>query len=174
MKSNINIFLVLVAIILGIVALAKTSSLKSENEHLKGKLESMNKAGSKEHIELAVYMSYIQTHFSKLYFAGKANNLPLSKFYVHEINESFETIVDANVVDEGHNISALAKQFGEGPFHRFEKTIEEKGLANFENIYSDLINNCNGCHLTTEHSYINIVVPVDPPVGNQNYNFTGQ
>ena len=174
MKSNVNTILVLIAIIIASVALAKVSSLKSNSEDQKNSIAVSHAEHDDEHFELAIYMSRLQSHFSKLYFAAKANNLPLSKFYVHEINESFETIIDANVVDDGHNISALAKQLGKGPFERFEKNLEENGSKGFDRAYDDLILNCNSCHVMTEHAFIKIMIPASPPVGNQNFTFTGQ
>lgn len=174
MKSKMNSILVLIAIGLAIIAIARTSSLKAHNAEQKYKSPEKHEEHDDEHLELAVYMGRIQVHFSKLYFAAKADNLPLTKFYTHEINESFETIINANVVDEGHDISALAKQLGEEPFQRFEKNIEENGFIDFDREYNDLILNCNGCHVSTDHSFIKITIPENPPVGNQNFTFTGQ
>ncbi|NND78204.1 MAG: hypothetical protein HKN39_08475 [Flavobacteriales bacterium] len=174
MKSNVNTVLVLIAIAIASIALAKVSSLKSEQKEPLQKQENILQNEDDEHLELAVYMDRMQRHFSKLYYAAKANNLPLAKFYVQEINESFETIIDANVVDDGHNISALAKQFGEGPFERIENDLEENGLTGFDRTYDDLILNCNSCHVMTEHAFVKIVVPKAPPVGNQSFTFSGQ
>ena len=171
MKTNFSLILTLLAI-LGIgVLFAQLNSVKKENEKLKKSLGEMNISASNEaeSFEIAHYMNTIQVHFSKLYFAAASENEELAAFYLHELEESFEEIVKANVVDEGHNISAYAKQFGLEPVERLHESVEENGLAGFGEEYDNLINNCNSCHQITDHKFIHIITPETPPFDNQSF-----
>ena len=170
MKTNINLILVLLTIIGVGILFGQVNSLKKENQELKRSLsEYSDLPASEEEFELAHYMSTIQVHFSKLYFAGAAENKELAEFYLHELEESFEAIVNANVVDEGHNISAHAKQFGLEPIERAHEGIEDNGLKGFDETYENLINNCNACHNITDHKFIQIQIPETPPFDNQSF-----
>ena len=174
MKENISLVLVILALILCTWSIYNVSNLRSENEALKNKLQNNSPTVPEEEIEIAAYMSALQTHFSKLYFAGRAENPKLAAFYAHEMEESFEHIVEAKIFEEGQNISSLAEQFGLDPIERFEKEINENGLVDFDEKYSNIINNCNSCHLKTAHEFIQIVIPNNPPVGNQKFTLAGQ
>ncbi len=169
--KNLAPILSIIALIIALFAFFNNNQ-KPEGQ----KADTQEKHEHHEHqeIELAHYMSTLQTHFAKLYFAGKANNQKLAAFYAHEMEESFETIVDANVFEDGQNISTLARQFGLAPIEKLEKEISEKGMIDFENKYQNLILSCNACHYKTGHEFIQIIVPQNPPVGNQKFTLAGQ
>ncbi|MEM7163301.1 MAG: hypothetical protein AAF487_12775 [Bacteroidota bacterium] len=165
MIKNLALVFSIIALFLSLV-----SFFKGENQTEMKETNSVEEHNH-EHgeIELAQYMGMLQTHFAKLYFAGQAENNALSEFYLHEMEESFETIVDGNVFEEGQNISVLAEQFGLNPVERLHDHIEANGFDDFEIQYKNMILNCNSCHMKTAHPFIQIKVPDHPPVGNQNY-----
>lgn len=168
MKSNLILAFTLLLLICVVILFAKLNDLKKENLELI-KLQAAPTMSDGESFEIAQYMSSIQVHFSKLYFAGKSQNQELAAFYLHELEESFEKIVEENVVDEGHNISAFAKQFGLNPVELMHETVESEGLIKFDQDYENLINNCNSCHNITDHEFIQIIVPKTPPFDNQSF-----
>ena len=170
MKTNLSLIFTILAIIGMGILFAQMSSLKKENDTLKKNLADMNATPSdEESFELAHYMNVAQVHFSKLYFAAEAGNKELTSFYLHELEENFEEIVNANVVDEGHNISAHARQFGLDPIERMHDAVENNGLEGFGEAYENLINNCNACHIITDHKFIQIQLPERPPFDNQSF-----
>jgi len=170
--KNLAPVLSIIALLVAIFALFKGT--QNEASPAVAASEEKHEPHGHEEIELAQYMSTLQTHFAKLYFAGKANNQKLAAFYAHEMEESFETIVNANVFEDGQNISTLAEQFGLSPIQRLEKEISEKGIIDFESKYNNIMLNCNSCHLKTAHEFIQIVIPENPPVGNQKFTPAGQ
>lgn len=122
-----------------------------------------------EEIEVAIAMNHIQRHANKLYFAGQNSNWPLAGFYVHEMEEAMEEVAEANVVDEGVEVSKLMKAMGLPQLQLLEESIALKDKEKFDAAYLNLVNNCNACHQSTQHPYIVITLPKTPALDNQQY-----
>jgi hypothetical protein len=118
--------------------------------------------------ELATEMGKLQYFSNKLYFSLKGKNQPLVNFYIHEMEESFEAIEEANVIEDGVSISDNIKAYGLKGIKNFERFIEQSP-EQFEEHYQNLINACNSCHLVSKHGFIKITVPTTPIVSNQNF-----
>ena len=116
-------------------------------------------------VELAPLMLRLQIHMDKLFWAGKAQNWPLAAFYVHELNETLETISKAGVVKNGMNVSALANPMLGGALTGVEAAVKAK--AGFEAAYGATVQSCNGCHAATKHGFIRIKIPARPIFDNQ-------
>src|SRR5579871_2128140 len=65
---------------------ADSSALQAQITRLQHRLDSAYKPG------LGEFMSGIQVHHEKLWFAGKAGNWPLADFEIGEIKESIDDI----------------------------------------------------------------------------------
>lgn len=130
-----------------------------ENLHTQG--------GDPEEFELAVYMQRMLTYSNKLWFSGKAGNKALVDFYIHELEESMERIHEADITYEGVKISPLIEQLGLNGIESFEHKMEDN--ANFEQAYNLLITQCNNCHKSSKHAYIEIKTPETPSFDNQRY-----
>lgn len=151
------------------------SNLKKKQTEVSAKLallESINApvfAEEKEEGEVAEYMGKLQTYVTKLYYAGKNKNNPLVAFYLHETEEVMEKLVDANVVDEGVNVSKLMQTYGETQIESIQKQVKKEGLVNFDNHYTNLLNACNACHIQSGHEFIKIIQPQNNPFVNQDF-----
>lgn len=116
--------------------------------------------------EVAPLMLQIQAHMEKLYFACEANNGALVQYLTHEMEEGFEELVEAKKKQEGVDVSYHAKMYGLVGVKEFM----EKYLANSDNWkdhYTRLINDCNGCHLSTKRAFIKIQEPQENRFSNQ-------
>lgn len=120
-----------------------------------------------EEIELAIYMQRMLTYTNKLWFSGQSGNKDLAHFYVHELEESMEEIYDAQTTYDGVEISPLMKQFGIKAVETFEENMDAG--KDFAESYQLLITQCNNCHNSSKHSYIEIITPKSPAFDNQAY-----
>jgi len=124
-------------------------------------------SGKHEHdAEVVHYMTRMQIYHAKLYFSGMNNNTELVKFYLHELEEEMEAIVDAKVSDEGVNVSQNMELFGLPQIKWFEDEMEKKSdfKATFETFTSG---SCNGCHQATKHQFLIIKAPEENIFTNQ-------
>lgn len=151
----------IVAIVLSSLALMKSN----HSEHVEVEKEIV----VEEEFELADVMAKFQYHYNKLWFAAQAENWELAAFYAHELEESFESLEEANVIEEGQNLSQLLKQMALPAFEELEVSIKKKDLSEFTDNYNALINGCNSCHAATQHGFIQIKVPETKVIDNQVY-----
>lgn len=111
------------------------------------------------------FMSNIQLHHAKLWFAGKAENWELASFEMDEMQESFEGIKTFN--SDRSDTEAI------GMIHpsldSVKNAIQIKSTASFERNYKLLTNTCNSCHQATGHAYNVITIPTTPPFSNQSF-----
>jgi hypothetical protein len=112
-----------------------------------------------EEIELAKSMAWMQTWTDKAGRAGAAENWELADFYLHELEEAAEELIDARVVYEGHKVGELVKTMLEPAIESLEGAVKAKDPVLFAERYTTLIATCNACHVTTEHGYVRIAAP---------------
>lgn len=116
------------------------------------------------------FMSGIQVHHAKLWFAGINANWPLAGFEVHEIKESLDDIntycTDRPEVKELPMINT--------PLDSLAKSIERKNVAEFKMTFTALTNTCNNCHRATEHGFNVVTIPSSLPVVNQDFKTSSQ
>jgi len=114
---------------------------------------------------LGEFMSGIQTHHAKLWFAGINQNWRLADFEVNEIKESLEDI-QKFCIDrpEVKSIGMISQ-----PIDSVNNAIQQKNLQLFTNSFTLLTNTCNNCHKATEHGFNVVTIPVSPPVTNQDF-----
>lgn len=123
-----------------------------------------------EEIELAEYMAHFQRYAEKLYWSGKAENPKLAYFYLHELEETAEKIIEAKVTEDRHDISKYTKQFllpALKQFRNNQKLTDELPYPIFEPAYVNLVNACNNCHLASDHGFIKIQAPTQNSFSNQ-------
>ncbi|MEP6844842.1 MAG: hypothetical protein ABI861_02525 [Panacibacter sp.] len=111
------------------------------------------------------FMSSIQIHHAKLWFAGKNQNWQLADFEIKEIKESLDDIkkycTDRPEIKEIGMIDL--------PLDSLTNAINQRGPAQFESSYMLLTNACNKCHAATDHAFNVIKVPDNPPFSNQDF-----
>ncbi len=153
-----------VMVYLLVTSIINRKELESLKAHLKNDTDTES-----EHFELAESMGNVQRYFNKLWFAGNNANWELASFYVHEIEEVFESIEGAQVVDEGKDISALVKMMAEPGIKSLEEGIGQVDTSAFKENYMIMMNACNSCHAVAGHAFIQIKLPETPAFDNQVY-----
>ena len=110
-------------------------------------------------VEVAHNMNRIQNYVHKLWWAGKAGNLPLASFYRHEIKEEMEEVAAAGIVEKGIPISAHMQVYGIRAIDVLKDQLANDSLKDFEPRFAALIDACNACHQSSGHAELRMRVP---------------
>ena len=116
------------------------------------------------------FMSSIQMHHAKLWFAGKNENWELANFEMEEIQESLDDI--QQYCADSPSIKPLPMIFP--PLDSLRLAISEKNIGKFKSGFNLLTNTCNNCHKATNHAFNVIRIPDIPPVTNQVFEKSSQ
>jgi hypothetical protein len=136
-----------------------TGILQSRIDSLQKKLDNSYKPG------LGEFMSGIQVHHAKLWFAGTAGNWGLSDFETKEIQEAIDDIqMYCNDRPEVASISMIKPALDS-----INEAIKNKSLSQFKSSFNLLTNTCNNCHRVTKHEFNVIQIPATPPFTNQRF-----
>lgn len=134
-------------------------ALQTRIDSLESKLANTYKPGFGE------FMSSIQVHHAKLWFAGQSQNWKLADFEINEIKESLEGIKEyCTDRTETKSIDMIAPSMDS-----LSNAIEHQDMAQFNKRYLVLTSNCNNCHHATNHAFNVIKVPSNPPFSNQDF-----
>lgn len=131
--------------------------LQNKIDSLQFKIDNSYKPG------LGEFMSEIQMHHAKLWFAGKNGNWELANFEVGEIQEALDDIPKycadrPEVKSIGTIIPAMDS---------ISAAVKEKNINKFTSGFTLLTATCNDCHKATNHGFNVIKIPDIPPVTNQ-------
>jgi hypothetical protein len=118
---------------------------------------------------LGEYMTTIQLHAAKLWFAVKASNWRLAEYELHELEETMEVVKKLHVEKNGVKISNVMDGVLQTQIVQLEKSIKQKSPAEFQKFYDETLSACNGCHTESGHPFIQVIRPVAPPVTNQKW-----
>jgi hypothetical protein len=118
---------------------------------------------------LGEYMTTIQLHIGKLWFAAKEENWELAAYEIHELEETMETVKKLNVEKNGVKISGVMDGVLKTQIAQLEESIKHKSQTEFQKFYDETLSACNGCHTESGHKYIQIIRPTAPPVTNQRW-----
>ena len=146
--------------------LATCGQKVGETNKLEAKIDSLEKelaAGYKP--GLGEFMSGIQVHHAKLWFAGLNNNWPLAEFEIQEIREAMEDI-QAFCTDRPESRSV---EMIRPAIDSVSNSIAQKNPGLFKSSYTLLTATCNNCHQATEHAFNVVTIPSTPPVTNQDF-----
>jgi hypothetical protein len=134
-------------------------SLQSRIDSLEKKLNNTYKPGFGE------FMSGIQVHHAKLWFAGKNENWELADFEMHEIGEAIDAIKEYQTErEESKNVDMLKPALD-----AVNNAIQKKDSALFNSSYLLLTNTCNNCHKAVNFGFNVVKVPDTPPFSNQSF-----
>lgn len=112
------------------------------------------------------FMTSIQIHHAKLWFAGQNENWALADFEIHEIEEGIEDI---------QRYQSARPESKELPMINPEldsvlSAIDQKDKLAFDRTYNLLTHTCNTCHKVTNHGFIQIKIPDNEILSNQKFN----
>jgi len=131
--------------------------LQAQIDNLQKKLDGVYKPG------LGEFMSGIQVHHEKLWFAGEAGNWKLADFEMGEIREALDDIKQYN--SDRTEVKSLPMI--EPALDSMTNAIEQKNPQLFKSSFTLLTNTCNNCHHATNHEFNVIKIPDTPPFSNQ-------
>ena len=114
---------------------------------------------------LGEFMSGIQVHHVKLWFAGTNANWKLADFEVHEIMESLD---DIKTYASDRKETAMIEII-DPALDSVNVAIAKQDTALFRSAYRSLTNSCNSCHQATDHGFNVITVPTSPPFSDQRF-----
>jgi hypothetical protein len=133
---------------------------------LQSRIDSLNnKINSAYTPGLGEFMTSIQLHHAKLWFAGKNENWELADFEIGEIQESLDDIQKYN--RDRPEITELP--IIKIPLDSLKNAIAQKNIDAFKKNFILLTNSCNTCHQATKHAFNVIKIPDTPPVTNQSF-----
>ena len=136
---------------------AENKKLESRIDSLEKKLTDTYKPGFGE------FMSGIQVHHAKLWFAGINNNWELADFEVHEIMEALEDLQKF----QSERKEAKALPMLNPALDSVNAAIQQKDPARFKSSYILLTATCNNCHKAVDYSFNEVKIPESPPFSNQ-------
>jgi hypothetical protein len=111
------------------------------------------------------FMSSVQIHHAKLWFAGQNQNWKLADFEINEIKESLDGIKEyCTDRPETKSIGMI-----DPAIDSISIAIQQKNISQFKGSYILLTNTCNSCHRATDHEFNVIKIPDSPPFSNQDF-----
>ena len=137
----------------------KTEQMQITIDSLQKQLAETYKPGFGE------FMSGIQVHHAKLWFAGINQNWPLADFEVHEIQESLDDI--RQFCKDRPEVKAMGMI--NPAIDSIINAVRQKDLTLFKSDFVLLTNTCNSCHKATDHGFNVVILPTSLPVVNQDF-----
>jgi hypothetical protein len=141
-----------------------TQMLQNRVDSLEKKLSDAYKPGVGE------FMSGIQAHHTKLWFAGQNQNWKLADFEIHEIMESIEDIQKYETDRKETQLIGMIKP----AIDSINQAIEQKNLKLFTRSFSFLTNTCNQCHRAAAFEFNVVKIPDSLPFSNQDFRVNEQ
>ena len=137
----------------------KNHVLQNRIDSLEQKLADSYKPGFGE------FMSSIQAHHIKLWFAGQNQNWKLADFEIHEI---METIEDIKKNETERKESQMIDMINPA-LDSVNNAIKQKNPELFKSGYSLLTNTCNACHRAANFEFNVVKIPDNQPFSNQDF-----
>lgn len=110
-------------------------------------------------------MSSIQSHHSKLWFAGQNKNWKLADFEIHEIMEAIEAIQKYETErKESKSIGMINPALDS-----VNIAIQQKDIVLFKRSYSLLTSTCNNCHRANDFEFNIVKIPETQSFSNQDF-----
>ncbi|RTL59880.1 MAG: hypothetical protein EKK37_03280 [Sphingobacteriales bacterium] len=111
------------------------------------------------------FMSGIQVHHAKLWFAGINQNWPLADFEINEIKESIDNLK----LYQQARVETKYLGMIDGPLDSVAHSINNKDEAGFRKNFLFLTNTCNNCHHEVNFEFNKVKIPDTPPFSNQDF-----
>ncbi len=118
---------------------------------------------------LGEYMSSIQLHAAKLWYAERASNWLLASYELHELGEAVTAVEGMHVMKNTVDVSAVLESVQETQMASLEHAIVGEDHRAAEASYNELLSACNGCHRAAGYGFIDITLPRNEPVTNQKW-----
>jgi hypothetical protein len=136
-----------------------TQLLQNRIDSLEYKLADTYKPGFGE------FMSGIQAHHSKLWFAGQSYNWQLADFEVHEIMEAIADIQKYQAERKESQVIQIINP----ALDSMNMAIQQRNPALFDKSFIFLTNTCNNCHRATNFEFNQVKIPDTQQFSNQEF-----
>ena len=114
---------------------------------------------------LGEFMSNIQIHHAKLWFAGMNQNWQLADFELNEISETVTAIQKYETErEESKSVSVLFPALDS-----VRTAIQKHDAKQFVQNYTELTTTCNACHQMVKFGFNVVKEPDTPPFSNQEF-----
>ena len=123
---------------------------------------------------LGEFMTTIQLHAGKLWFAAKAANWPLGEYELDELRKPWKSAKGLNAEKNGVKISNVLDSVLQTQVAKLSESIKRKSSTEFEKSYDETLSACNGCHSESGHKFIRITRPTAPPVTSQQWGMSAK
>ncbi len=133
------------------------------------KLEAENAALKDAAPGLGEYMSTIQLHAGKMWFAAKSANWELAAYEVDELKETLEAAKKLGEEKNGVKISPLLDSVLKTQVAALDDAVKSGRAPKFQQSYDETLAACNSCHAEAGFKFIHIIRPTAPPVSNQRW-----
>jgi hypothetical protein len=151
---------------LSFILLSCNQKSNSNQQQLQNRIDSLEKKLANTYKPgLGEFMSGIQVHHAKLWFAGQNQNWELADFELHEIMEALDDIKAYNA--DRPEIKSLTMIYP--PLDSLNKSVQQKNSVSFKSNFVLLTTTCNNCHRDTNHGFNVIKIPDTPPFSNQDF-----
>jgi hypothetical protein len=94
---------------------------------------------------LGEYMTTIQLHAGKVWFAAKASNWELADYELDELKETMEAAKALNAEKNGVKISGVLDAVIQTQVAQLADAIKRKSQTEFQKSYDETLSACNGC-----------------------------
>jgi hypothetical protein len=139
---------------------------ESENAVLQMRLDSLElKLANTYKPGFGEFMSGIQAHHSKLWFAAQNQNWKLADFEIHEIMEAVDNI---KKFETDRKESKMIEMI-DPVLDTVNNAVRQKNTALFKQSYVLLTNTCNKCHLEASFEFNVIKIPDHQFFSNQDF-----
>ncbi|MEP7376170.1 MAG: hypothetical protein ABI675_22425 [Chitinophagaceae bacterium] len=149
-----------------LLVLISCSEYNNQEQMMQAKIDSLQKQLNETYKPgFGEFMSGIQTHHAKLWFAGINSNWPLADFEIHEIEEALEDVQKfCSDRPEIKSIGMITPALDS-----IKNSIQHRDLPLFKSNFLLLTATCNNCHKATDHAFNVVTVPAELPVVNQDF-----
>jgi hypothetical protein len=151
-------------ILIGLCVLVSCGQAGPDNSALQVQVDSLQRRLTNSYTPgLGEFMSGIQVHHEKLWFAGTAQNWKLANFEIDEIREALDDI--QRFCTDRPEVASVPMILP--PMDSVGKAVAQQDLPKFKAAFTQLTNTCNNCHRATKHEFNVIQIPTTPPFSNQ-------
>jgi len=105
---------------------------------------------------LAILMERMQAYTHKLQLSIGARNAPLADFYLHELEETAEFVVDNIPTYDDYPVGELTREMLLPAIERLEDAVKSGEWTASDTRFSETLAACNACHQVAGHGYVRV------------------
>lgn len=158
--------IVLIAGIIIIISIFSCKLAPNNEQALQKRIDSLeNKLANTYKPGFGEFMSGIQAHHAKLWYAGQNQNWKLADFEVHEIMELIQDIKTYETErKESKEIDMI-----DPVLDSVNNAIQQKNPIQFRSSFILLTNTCNDCHKAVKFNFNVVKIPDFQQFSNQDF-----